>query len=50
LSFGSYPIKTIHGRANNAGEYHRNPTTIVANALTNTAHTLTPMNFMDNLR
>src|SRR5258707_7677883 len=46
-SSGSYPIRTIHGRANIIGEYHRNPTPIVASALANTANRFTPMNLMD---
>src|SRR5882757_10891718 len=42
LSSGSYPIRIVQGRANSHGEYHTNPTTIVDNALTNTAHRFTP--------
>src|SRR6266446_10726223 len=45
LSSGSYPIKIVQRRANSNGEYHTNPTTIVASALANTAHRFTPMNF-----
>src|SRR5271169_6195967 len=42
LSLGSCPIRTIHGLANNTGEYHRKPATIVTSAHTSTAHTFTP--------
>jgi hypothetical protein len=50
LSSGSQPLKSVHRRANNNGEHHTKPTTIVASALTHTAHTFASMNLIENLR
>jgi len=47
LSLGSQPISRIQGLANNSGEYHKNPTTMVASAATNTA---TSSDYKDALR
>jgi len=41
---GSIPIKRIQGFAKSMGEYHRNPTAMVATAHASTAKKLIPAN------
>ncbi|HYL15094.1 MAG TPA: hypothetical protein VEV41_18790 [Terriglobales bacterium] len=43
-------MASIQGRANNAGEYHKNPITMVATAATNTGNNLMPMSSIAILR